>query len=485
MPHPASVHIHGAREPATALCLVEGPAEAEIAFRTAAGLGERLFRAEPPLFAQGGDIKCVARHSSGLNQEGYTVEFAPDAVVVCACGPAGFLYAFISLGQILRAARLDRAQFQFPARGEIRDWPRFEWRGMLLDVARQVFSPADLLWLLDCLAWHKFNRLHLHLSDDEGWRLDIPAFPQLAELGSWRGHGLAIPPRLGSAAERCGIIYSGADIGKLVRRGAELSVTIVPEIDMPGHSQAVLEALPDLRDPADCGQRRDILNPAIHGTYDYVQAVVGELVRIFPSPWIHIGGDEVPADAWAGSPLAQRMMQESGCRDSYELQSCFLRRVQAIVRAHGRRTGAWEEAAAGGGIEPADCYLVAWRKAESGLELAQRGYDVVLAPAQAYYLDMAQSDDWWEPGMDWAGIVSAEQCYGYDPGGDWPDALKTRLLGVQACLWSENLHDRQIFPRLTTPRLAAVAESAWSASGSKNWERFAAMYHLLPPPGIR
>ena len=233
VPFPASVHVDGAREPASALCLAEGPAEAEIAFRAAAGLSERLFRAEPPLFAPSGDIKCVARHSPGPNQEDYAVEFAPDVVAVRAAGPAGFLYAFISLGQILRAARLDRAQFRFPARGEIRDRPRFEWRGMLLDVARQVFSPTDLSWMLDCLAWHKFNRLHLHLSDDEGWRLDIPAVPQLAELGGWRGHGLAIPPRLGSAAERCGMIYSAADIGSLVRRAAQLSVTIVPEIDMP------------------------------------------------------------------------------------------------------------------------------------------------------------------------------------------------------------------------------------------------------------
>jgi hexosaminidase len=254
---------------------------------------------------------------------------------------------------------------------------------------------------------------------------------------------------------------------------------------MPGHSHSTLEALPELRDPADLGIDRNFLNPAVSATYDYVQAVVAELARLFPSPWIHIGGDEVPVDAWTGSPLAKRFMQDAAWRDPYQLQSFFLRRVQQIARANGRYIGAWEEAALGGGIEASDAYLVGWRKVENGLHLAQLGYNIVLAPAQAYYLDMAQCDDWWDPGMDWAGTVPAEQCYRYDPGGDWPNEVKPRLWGVQACLWSENLHERRIFARLTIPRLAAIAESAWSASANKSPERFAAMYHLLPPAGIR
>jgi hexosaminidase len=465
---------------------MDGPAEAETAFRAAADCAARLFSAcNPPLFSAAGGIACVARNAPGTGQEGYRIEFAANAVRVHASSAAGFFYGFVTLGHILRAGRLDPAQFTFPFTGEIVDSPRFGWRGMLLDVARQVFCSADLLWLLDCLAWHKLNRLHLHLSDDEGWRLDIPGYPQLAELAAWRGHGLAIPPLLGSSAEPYGIVYSRADIQELTDRAEELMITLVPEIEMPAHSYSVLQALPALRDPADCGIHRNILNPAVLETYQYVEAVIAELCHLFPSRWIHVGADEVPGDAWLGSPLAKRLMQELDLQHVYDLQSHFLQRVQRIVRAQGRCTAAWEEAALGNGIDPGDCYLIAWRNPANALALAKQGYDVVLSPGEAYYLDMARADDWWEPGMDWAGYVPVKRCYAYDPGGEWPVELKIRLIGVQACLWSEHLHDRKIFARLTIPRLAAVAESAWTAPVGKNFRRFSAMYDLLPPSRIR
>jgi hexosaminidase len=480
VPFPFGARIRGAREKASALRLADAPASAEQAFHAAAVLAERLFPSDPALFTRSGDIGCAARPAADIGEEGYRINFAADAVTLHASRPAGFLYGFISLGQILRATRLDPSRFVFPSSGEIVDAPRFAWRGMLVDVARQVFHPAELTSIIDYAAWHKLNRLHLHLSDDEGWRLHVPGYPQLAEIAGRRGHGLPIPPLLGSSAEPYGIVYSPDDIAALTRRAAELNIALVPEIDMPGHSYGVLQAIPELRDCADTGSQRGILNPAVPKTYEYVRAVIGEVSRLFPSPWIHVGGDEVPADAWSGSPLARDFMRARGLQQPYQLQSYFLRRVQEIVRDHGRCTGAWEEAALGGGMAPSHCYLLAWRKSASGLALARQGYDVVLSPGEAYYLDMAQSDDWWDPGMDWAGTVSAERCYSYQPGGDWRPELVPRLLGVQACLWSENLHDRGILARLTTPRLAAVAESAWSPSGSKSFGRFAAIAGLLP-----
>jgi hexosaminidase len=172
-------------------------------------------------------------------------------------------------------------------------------------------------------------------------------------------------------------------------------------------------------------------------------------------------------------------MEEKGWTESRQLQSYFLRRAQEVVRRLGRRTGAWEEAALGGGVDPTDSYLVAWRKSESGRSLAEQGYDVVLAPAEAYYLDMAQSEDWWEPGLSWAGTVPPATAYAYEPGGDWSEAAKPHLLGVQANLWSEHLHDRHIVDHMTFPRLAAVAESAWTPSRLKNYGRFAATSPLL------
>ena len=480
VPFPLAVRVTGARERANALYLIEGDAESEPAFHIAAELGERLFPSEPGLFAQAGDIACVARRTTGTEESGYRIEFTHDAVTLHASGQTGFFYGFITLGQILRASRLDPAHFIFPLIGEISDAPRFQWRAMLFDVARQVFHLQELSWLLDYLAWHKLNRFHLHLSDDEGWRLDIPGYPQLAQRSGQRGHGLTIPPLLGSSAAPYGIFYSSSSIIELIRRAERLMITVVPEIEMPGHSYSVLQALPELRDPDDKGTHRNVLNPAIPGTYDYIEAVITEVSRLFPSPWVHVGADEVPADAWAESPAAVRFMRECGFDQQDQLQSYFLRRVQDIVRAHGRCTGAWEEAALGGGLEPGDCYLVGWRQAASGLALAKQGYNVVLSPSEAYYLDMAQTDDWWDPGMDWAGSVSPERCYAFDPAVDWPAQLRTRLWGVQACLWSENLHDRKIFARLITPRLAAVAETAWTASANKNFGRFSALYALVP-----
>ncbi len=490
LPFPLKIEIAGRCETAGALHLMEGPREAELAFDAAAGLAGRLFPSGPQLFAHAGGIACIARRVE-MAEDAYRIGFTADAVTLLASGQKGFFHGFVTLGQILCAARNEPDQFIFPSTGEIVDAPRLAWRGMLLDVARQVYEPEYLLRILDLLAWHKLNRFHLHLSDDEGWRLDIPSYPQLAKLAGWRGHGLPMPPLLGSPSEPYGIIYSREDIARLTRRAEQLFITIVPEIDIPGHSYCVLQAIPELKDPSETAIYRSIqnsadnvLNPAVRETYDFLEAVFDEVARLFPSPWIHVGGDEVPGDAWRGSPLARRLMQKRRWHEVSQLQSYFLRRVQQILRGLGRRTGAWEEAALGGGIDARNSYLVAWQKSASGVALAEQGYDVVLAPGEAYYLDMAQSDDWWEPGASWAGTVSPERCYAYDPGGDWPDQLKPRLLGVQACLWSENLHDRRLFNHMTFPRLSAIAESAWTPSNRKHFGRFMAVRTLMRGAGI-
>jgi hexosaminidase len=491
LPFPLAVNIADRRDPADALHLADGPAEARLAFEAAAALAGRLFPSGAPLFSGSGGIVCTAR-SAKMADEGYRVEFAADAVTLVASGRQGFFYGFVTLGQMLDAARRAPHQFGLPLTGRVTDAPRFGWRGMLLDVARQAYQIDDLLRLVDLLAWHKLNRLHLHLSDDEGWRLDIPGYPQLAALAGWRGHGLAIPPLLGSPPGRYGVIYSAADIARLEGRARDVAVTIVPEIEMPGHNYGLLQAIPGLRDPSESGVYRSVqqfpnnaLNPAVPKTYEVVEAVLDEVARLFSSHWIHVGADELPPDAWRGSPLARRFMAERGWEDTYQLQSHFLRRVQETLRGLGRGMGGWQEAALGGGVEARDCYLVAWLGSESGIALARQGYDVVLAPGEAYYLDMAQSEHWWEPGAGWAGAVSPERCYSYDPGGDWPDQIKPRLMGVQACLWSENLHDRSIFDHLTFPRLAAVAESAWTASERKDFGRFSTVQRLMPRSGIR
>ena len=486
LPFPQRIDIAGQRDTIGALYLAEATREAQAAFNAAAALARRLYPSGPELFGEAGVIACLARHAA-MPEEGYRIDFGPSVVTLLAGGQKGFFYGYVTLGQILHAARNKPGEFSFPLTGVIVDAPRFAWRGMLLDVARQVWRVDDLLRILDLLAWRKLNRFHLHLSDDEGWRLDIPGYPQLVDVAAWRGQGRAIPPLLGSPPEPYGIIYSPADIAELTRRAEQLLVTIVPEIDIPGHSYALLQALPELRDPSEIGVYRSFhgfpnnaLNPAVPKTYDFLQTVFDELGRLFPSPWIHIGGDEVPEHAWLGSPLARALMQDHGWKHVAQLQSHFLRRVQEMLRRLGRHTGAWEEAALGGGIDARDSYLVAWQNSANGITLAEQGYDVVLAPAEAYYLNMAQSDDWWDPGASWGGTVPLERTYAYDPGGGWPKQIQAQLLGVQACLWSEKLDDRWLFNRIAFPRLSAIAESAWTPSVGKDIGRFQVMHALMP-----
>jgi hexosaminidase len=490
IPHPKSAVLEGVRATPSAVGFAGGSAEAFAAHDAVAALAARLYPGEPPLFAEGG-IACPAKTVTGLAPEGYRLEFRPDSVRLAASDEAGFRNGWITLAQILRGARERPEAFAFPQSGVIEDGPRFTFRGAHLDVARQFYPADEVARFVDCLAWNKLNVLHLHLSDDEGWRLDIPGYPELAAVAAWRGDGLAVPPLLGSGLARYGGFYSAEDVRSLVVRAGALGIAIVPEIDIPGHCHCVLEAIPSLRDEHETGIYRSIqgfpnnaLNPAVDKTYAFLEAVFAEIARLFPAPWIHVGGDEVAPDAWLGSPLAQALMAEHGWTESDQLQSHFLKRVQAILRGFGKRTGAWEEASLGGGVDADGSYLVAWRKSASGLALAEAGYDVVLAPAEHAYFDMAQSDEFWEPGASWAGNVPLAASYAFDPGGDWPEAMRERLIGVQSCLWSENLHDKTLFDHLVFPRLSAIAETAWTPRERKSWPRFIATHPLMPKSGI-
>jgi len=490
IPQPRSMQVAGARKATGALALSEGPGEARSAFAAVRQLAARMFGGAEPLFADVG-TSCIARYEA-MDAEAYRVVFAADAITVFAGGRIGFFYAFVTLGQMLQGARARPSEFVLPLSGEISDGPRFGWRGALLDVSRHVFQIDAVHRFVDVAAWHKLNRVHLHLSDDEGWRLEIAAYPQLTEIGGWRGHGLPLPPMFGSPGRRTGAVYTQADVSLLVERAAALGITIVPEIDTPGHSYATLRALPSLKDPGETGEYYGVhhypnnaLNPAVDATYAFLESVFGTVADLFPSPLIHIGGDEVARGAWLGSPQARALMQRHGWTETAQLQSHFLKRVQKIIVNLGRKAGAWQEAAHGGGIDAADAMLFAWISSESGLALAKSGYDVILMPGTHYYLDMAQSEDWWEPGASWAGTSPVDRSYGYDPGNDWPDELKPRLKGIECALWGEPLgQEPGLIDHLLFPRLSAVAETAWTPAARKNFKRFQAIQDLIPRTGL-
>lgn len=435
---------------------------------------------------QGRPIRFV--DDAGLGPEAYALAFSPDAVELRHGGPAGRQYGLTSLAQLLDGARRDPRCFRFPAGGGIEDAPRHGWRGCHLDVARQFYPLADVLRLLDILAWFKLNVFHWHLTDDEAWRLEIRRYPELTSVGVLRGPDEPLRPQLGNGAEPVGGFYSQDDVRAAVAHAAMLAIEVVPEIECPGHSAATLTAIPDLTDGQEApesyhsvqGYANNALNPAIPLTYTVLEAVLDEMAELFPSRYVHIGGDEVADGAWLASPMARALMEREGLAGTFELQSHFLGKVQAMLTARGKVLAGWNEVAHGGGVEPKGTLLMAWETPEVGIALAREGYDVVMTPGQAYYLDMVQGEEWQEPGASWAGTVPPAHTYGYEAAGDFPEELQDRLKGVQACIWSEHVLSRAYFNRLVFPRLPAIAEAAWTPADAKDWERFCAIAPLAP-----
>jgi hexosaminidase len=476
-------------------------------------LSDRLFPVEGLVReASQGGIAVSCADDKSLASEAYRLDFLTDQITLHASSHPGFLYGLITLAQMLRGARLFPDIYGFPAEGHITDRPAMSWRGCHLDAARQFYPAAEVSQLLAIMAWNKLNRFHWHLSDDEAWRVEINAYPALTQIGAWRGHGLPIPPLLGSGAQTYGGFYTKVAVRGLVELAASFGIEVVPEVDIPGHCFAMLQSMPELRDPKESGEYQSVqgfpnncLNPAREETYQALETIFDEMIDLFPSKLFHIGADEVPLGAWSGSPQALQMLEaENGISvadahakrsnvvsnlhgaDEIEgtgaaiLQAKFLARVQSFLAARGCVTGGWEEAAHGNVIDKGKSYLVGWRNVEGSRRLAAEGYDIVVSPGQAYYLDMSQSVDFTEPGAGWAGWSGPKETYDFEPDKGWTEIERTRLLGVQACIWSEPMTDRAVFDRLVFPRLSAIAETAWTEAARKSWPRFASASRLMP-----
>ncbi|WP_417307781.1 beta-N-acetylhexosaminidase [Devosia sp.] len=487
IPWPRDVQIGGRRTVPAGLSPVSDSTAGTAAIAAFDALVGRLFPGEGlmrPAREGGIDVRLV---DGPGGPEGYEISFADDAITITAETRVGHLYGLITLGQILRGARRGLDSLDFPTSGAITDAPELRWRGCHLDVARRLYDVDEVEQFLAILAWNKLNAFHWHLSDDEAWRVEIAAVPELTDIGAWRGYGLPIPPLLGTGPERTGGYYTKADVRRVVTRAAEWGIDVVPEIDVPGHCYAVLQALPQLADPTENGSYSSVqaftnncLNPAVEAVYTTLETIFGELVELFPSRYFHVGADEVPADAWASSAAAKELASGLGGTGAAPLQAHLLQRIQSFLTSQGKITGAWEEAAQGGGVDSENSYLVGWHTVEASQRLAARGYDVVVAPGQAYYLDMAIAPEWHECGASWAGFSSVEATYAFDPADGWSDAERQHLLGVQACIWSEPMTDRAVFDRLVFPRLSAIAETGWTAPAQRNYARFAAFAGLMP-----
>ncbi|MGA5065030.1 beta-N-acetylhexosaminidase [Streptomyces exfoliatus] len=413
-----------------------------------------------------------------LAPEAYRLDVLTNQVAeITGGGPAGVFWGAQTLRQLLGPDAFRKA----PAKKEpaavvtartIEDAPRFGWRGLLLDVSRHFLPKDDVLRYVDLLAAHKLNVLHLHLTDDQGWRIEIRRHPRLTEVGSWRARskwGHRASPLWDETPH--GGFYTQDDIREIVAYAAERHVTVVPEIDLPGHSQAAIAAYPELgnTDVVDTtaltvwdtwGVNPNVLAPT-EGVLRFYEGVFEEVLDLFPSPFVHVGGDECPKDQWKASPAAQARIEELGVGDEDGLQSWFIRHFDRWLAARGRRLIGWDEILEGGLAEGAA--VSSWRGYAGGVAAAEAGHDVVMCPEQHVYLDHRQAPGDEEP-MPIGYVRTLEDVYRFEPvpPGLSPEAA-AHILGTQANVWTEVMENRSRIDYQVFPRLAAFAEVAWSA----------------------
>ncbi|MER6233847.1 MULTISPECIES: beta-N-acetylhexosaminidase [Streptomyces] len=433
------------------------------------------------------------RIDPALEPEGYRLTVVPDrGVRITGGSAAGVFWGAQTLRQLLGPEAFRRAPVgQGAARGipatEIEDGPRFGWRGLMLDVARH-FTPKDgVLRMLDLLAAHKLNVFHFHLTDDQGWRVEIKRYPRLTEVGAWRAR-----TKYGHRASELwdetphGGFYTQDDIREIVAYAAERHIRVVPEIDIPGHSQAAVSAYPELgnTDVVDTsalsvwdtwGVNPNVLAPTDH-TLRFFEGVFEELLDLFPadtSPFIHVGGDECPKDQWRQSLTAQARIAELGLKDEDELQSWFIRHFDRWLTDRGRRLIGWDEILEGGIAEGAA--VSSWQGYAGGIAAAEAGHDVVMCPLQQVYLDYRQDAGPDEP-MPIGYVRTLEDVYRFEP---VPPGLSeeaaAHVLGTQVNVWTEVMQNRQRVDYQVFPRLAAFAEVAWSrlpAPGERDFAGF-------------
>lgn len=424
---------------------------------------------------------------SQLGDEGYRLDVRPGGITIRARSAAGAFYALQSVRQLLpaeiyRDAPIRQTAWVVPA-VDIEDIPRFVWRGMHLDVSRH-FQPKEFVKkYIDLLAMHKMNRFHWHLTEDQGWRIEIRQYPRLTSVGSCRAQTM-IPPYQSDPAKRvydgkrhCGF-YTQDDVREIVAYAAERFVTVVPEIEMPGHAQAAIAAYPELGVRTDTtvqvmelwGVSEFILN-AEPSTITFMQNVLSEVLELFPSTFIHIGGDEAIKNQWKASPRIQQRIRELGLKDEHELQSWFIRQMDTFLTARGRRLVGWDEILEGGLAENAT--VMSWRGVAGGIAAARAGHDVVMAPNSHTYFDHYQTRERTNEPHAIGGFTSLERVYSYEP---IPDSLTPaqarHILGAQAQVWTEYIPNAKHVEYMAFPRVAALAEVVWSPAARKDFAQF-------------
>lgn len=420
-----------------------------------------------------------------VGDEGYTLEVTRKGIIIKAPSAAGLFHGVQTVRQLLPA----QVETEAGLTGGIRpvvpaclitDEPRFRYRGMHLDVCRHIFPVEEIKKYIDILALHKMNRFHWHLTDDQGWRIEIKKYPRLTEIGSQRREtviGHAGKPPLSYDGTSYGGYYTREEIAEVVQYAAERFITVIPEIEMPGHALAALASYPVLSctgNPIDVATRwgvfEDVFCAGKDTTFAFLEDVLDEVMALFPSEYIHIGGDECPKARWKKCPACQKRIKEEGLKDENGLQSYFITRVEKYLNAHGRRIIGWDEILEGG-LAP-EATVMSWRGTKGGIEAAKMGHEVIMTPSTHLYLDYYQSEPEGEP-LAIGGYSPLEWVYSYEP---LPEELTADeqkfIMGLQGNLWTEYISTPEHLEYMAFPRAFAIAETGWTPALKKDFEDF-------------
>jgi len=430
-----------------------------------------------------------------LGNEGYSLNVNATGIVISANTNAGLFYGWQTVQQIMPSAIYAKSlqtnvQWNAPYVSII-DKPRFGWRGMMLDVSRHFFSKADVKVFIDDMARYKYNRFHWHLTDDQGWRIEIKSLPRLTSVGAWRADrkgkwmNITTPPI--NEPKTYGGFYTQEDIKEVVAYAKSKYIEVIPEIDVPGHSMAINTAYPELSTTpnypfqVNAGDEfmdwdgmnghptamiDNSLDPSNEKVYEYLDKIMSEVAPLFPFEYIHMGGDENAKNNWEKSPNVQAMMKKEGLKDQVAVQSYFVKRMQKIINSKGKKMMGWDEILQGG--LTGDAVVMSWQGTKGGIEAAKQGHKVVMSPNDYNYIDYYQGEITAE-GRVYRGL-RMKTTYGYEP---VPEGIDPNLiLGNQANQWTEQLQTMRKVQYMTWPRGLAVAETSWSPAEKKNWNNF-------------
>jgi len=422
-------------------------------------------------------------NSPDLGQEGYRLDVTHTAIIITANSGAGIFYGIQSLFQLLPPVRTNAA-LKVPCMA-VTDFPRFKWRGMMLDVSRHFFSPNIVKEFIDLMAQYKMNVFHWHLCDDQGWRLEIKKYPELTKVGAWRAErpgkiwGDCEPARAGEPAEYGGF-YTQDQVREIVAYAKARNITIVPEIEMPGHSAAAMSAYPWLscsqqpQLPVTGGQYPRGLQtnycPGSDSAFMFLQHVLSEVIRLFPSTYIHVGGDEVDKTPWKNCSRCQARIRAEHLKDENELQSYVIRRIEKFLIAKKRKLIGWDEILEGG-LAP-EATVMSWRGEGGGIQAAKMKHDVIMTPGSPCYFDHYQAGPEGEP-IAIGGFNSLRKVYGYEPvPRELGEEEEKYVLGAQGNVWTEYIATPEHLEYMVLPRMAALAEVLWSPKESRDWAGF-------------